>query len=77
MMNPAALMKIMSAKNTFEQNHPKFANFIATMVTKNFIDEGSTIEITVTKADGTSVTGNMRVTQSDMELLQQMKSLGN
>ena len=28
MMNPAALMKIMNAKNKFQANHPKFLAFI-------------------------------------------------
>jgi hypothetical protein len=39
------------------------------------IEEGSVIEITVTKTDGTSTTGNMRVQQSDLEMLQEIKNL--
>lgn len=28
MMNPAAMMKLMNAKNKFTVNHPKFAAFL-------------------------------------------------
>ena len=39
-MNPAILMKLMSAKNTFTKNHPKFVAFLST-VFKNGVEEGT------------------------------------
>jgi hypothetical protein len=39
------------------------------------VEEGSVIEITVTSPDGVPVTGNMRVQQSDLELIRQLKEL--
>lgn len=74
MVNPAAIMKLMGAKNQFEQTHPKFAAFFQTILTQG-VEEGSVIEITVTKPDGTPVTANMRVQKSDLELVQQLKEL--
>lgn len=74
MVNPAAIMKLMGAKNKFEQAHPKFAAFFKTVVAQG-INEGDVIEITVTKADGTPITANMRVQQSDIELIEDLKSL--
>ena len=76
MVNPAAIMKLMGAKNQFEQTHPKFAAFFQTIISQG-VQEGSVIEITVTKPDGTPVTANMRVQQSDLELVQQLKKLAN
>lgn len=76
MVNPASIMKLMSAKNKFEATHPKFASFFKTIVSQG-INEGDVIEITVTKADGTPITANMRVQQSDLELMQELKNLSN
>lgn len=74
MVNPAAIMKLMGAKNQFEETHPKFAAFFQSVLTQG-IEEGSVIEITVTKPDGTPTTANMRVQSSDIELVQGLKDL--
>ena len=74
MVNPAAIMKLMGAKSRFEQAHPKFAAFFKQTLTQG-IPVGSVIEITVTRPDGTPVTANMRVQESDMELLQEIKEI--
>lgn len=72
-MNPMAFMKIKNSLNQFTQTHPKFAAFIQTMVSQG-IEEGSIIEITVTKPDGTVTTGNMRVQPSDIELIRELQN---
>lgn len=74
MVNPASLMKLMGAKNKFESAHPKFAAFFSA-VFRQGIQEGTVIEITVTKPDGTALTGNMRVQQSDLEIVEELKNL--
>lgn len=75
-MNPAILMKLMSAKNTFAQNHPKFVAFLQT-VFNNKIEEGTIIEISVQKPGQEKVTSNIKVQQSDLDLLQGLMELGN
>lgn len=75
MVNPAAIMKLMGARNKFAQTHPKFAAFFKTVFAQG-INEGDVIEITVTKADGTPVTANMKVQKSDLDLLEELKGLG-
>ena len=75
-MNPAILMKIMSAKNTFTANHPKFVAFL-NAVFKNGIEEGTIIEIKVQKPGQEAVTSNIKVLQSDLELLQSIRELGH
>ena len=76
MMNPAILMKLMSAKNTFTKNHLKFVAFLNTIF-KNGIEEGTIIEISVQKPGQEKITSNIKVQQSDLDLLQGLKELGN
>ena len=73
MMNPASLMKIMNARNKFVENHPKFAAFLNAVLSAG-ITEGTVIEITVTKP-GEPITTNMKVLQSDLDLLDELKNL--
>lgn len=74
-MNPAMLMKIMNAKNTFTANHPKFVAFLNTII-KSGIEEGTVIEITVQKPGGEPITSNIKVLQSDLDLLKNLQDLG-
>ena len=73
-MNPAAMMKIMGAMNTFKGNHPKFMSFLNYVFSSGF-PEGSIIEITVTKPGEEPVTSNMKVTQSDLDLFESLKDM--
>lgn len=73
-MNPATLFKMMQAKNTFTANHPKFASFLS-HVFAGGVKEGTVIEITVQKPGEEPVTSNIKVQQSDLELLNSLKDL--
>ncbi len=73
-MNPASIMKIMSAKKRFTDNHPKFVAFLNAVFTKG-IEEGTVIEIQVTRPGESPVTSNIKVQQSDLELLQELREL--
>ncbi|MBO7386438.1 MAG: hypothetical protein J6U15_01400 [Lachnospiraceae bacterium] len=73
-MNPASMMKFMSAMNTFKNNHPKFAAFMELLI-KSGVTEGTVIEITMTKPGEEPVTANMKVLQSDIELFQSLKDM--
>ena len=76
MMNPAVLMKLMSAKNKFVQNHPKFEAFVkAVFLNGSGIPEGTVIEITVTRPGEQPISTNFRVQQSDLELVEELKNL--
>lgn len=75
MINPAAMMKVMNAVNTFKANHPKFMSFLSYVFAGGF-PEGTVIEIIVTKPGQDPVTSNMRVTQSDLELFDSLKDVG-
>ena len=73
-MNTAILMKLMAAKNTFANNHPKFVAFLST-VFRDRIEEGTIIEISVQKPGQEKVTSNLKVQQTDLDLLQGLKEL--
>ena len=74
MVNPASIMKMMSAKKKFTENHPKFVSFLSMIFSKG-ITEGTIIEITVTRPGEAPITSNMKVQQSDLELMEELKGL--
>lgn len=74
MVGPGSVMKLMNAKNKFAQTHPKFVAFLSNIFGTG-IPEGTIIEITVTKPGQAPVTSNIRVQESDLELLDELKSL--
>jgi hypothetical protein len=72
--NPAALMKLLAAKKQFEQTHPKAIAFGRALAAQG-VEVGTVIEVTVTRPDGSTLATNLRVQQSDLDLLQEMKNL--
>lgn len=74
MMNPAKLFKLKSAWDTFTKNHPKFPQFLSA-VQQNAIREGSIIEINVTTPEGKTLSTNLKLTASDMELLRSLSEM--
>ncbi len=74
-MNPASIMKILGAKKQFEDSHPKFAAFAEAMLSRP-MEEGTVVEITVTRPGEKPVTANMKLLQSDLELLAELKEVG-
>lgn len=73
-MNPGAILKLMSAKNKFSATHPKFMAFLKACYASG-ISEGTVVEITVTKPGEQPITSNIKIQQSDLELLQELKEL--
>lgn len=74
MINPAAIMKVMNAKNKFAEDHPRFAAFLSDVFTSG-IPEGSIIEITVTRPGEEAIVTNMKVKQSDLDLIRELQDL--
>lgn len=74
MMNPASIMKIMNAKNKFTENHPKFTAFLNAVFSRG-ITEGTVIEITVTRPGEEPIMTNLKVKQSDLDLLNELKDI--
>ncbi len=74
MINPASLFKIKGAWERFASNHPKFPAFMQA-ASSGMISEGAIIDVTITAADGRKIGTNVKLTQSDMELFEQLKNM--
>lgn len=74
MMNVGNMLKFSNAWNTFKKTHPKFPAFCRA-VSKKGIREGSVLEISFTTPDGEKLETNLKVKQSDLELLEQLANL--
>ena len=74
MINPAKLFKMKGLWEGFVKNHPRFPQFISA-VQSNGVNEGSVIEITVTAPDGKNLSTNVKVSQSDKEMLEELTEL--
>lgn len=73
-MNPTSILKLMSAKAQFERSHPKFMAFVKKILSRP-LEEGTIVEITVTEPGREPLTANIKVQQSDLELLAELKEL--
>ena len=73
MINPATLIKIKGALGRFSENHPKLKPFIRAISGK--VEEGTIIEINVTTSAGETISTNMKLTESDMELFEELKKM--
>jgi len=74
MMNPQTLMQLMAGINTFKNNHPKFAAFLGLLV-QGGVPEGTVIEMTVTRPGEDPITANLKVLDSDIELIKSFKDM--
>lgn len=75
-MNPAMLFKIKGAWEKFVQNHPKFPFFLRAASTSG-IREGYIIEVKITDTDGKAICTNVKLTESDMELIGMIKDMSS
>ncbi len=73
-MNPNQIFQLMGAWQKFTSNHPKFPKFLQA-VANDGIKEDTVIEVTVTTPEGKNYCSNLKITQSDLELFQQIKNM--
>lgn len=72
--NPMKLMELKNLRDRFAQNHPKFVKFMGDLASSQ-IEEGTILEVTVKKPDGRTMVSNIKVTASDLEMLQAIKQM--
>ncbi len=72
-MNLMNLMQLKEAWSIFKDNHPKFPLFLK-VASESALKEGSMIEIRVTSPEGKTLTTNMKLKASDLELIEQLRS---
>ena len=74
MLNPAVLFKIKGAWDKFSENHPKFPLFIKA-VQQSGIKEDTIVELAVITPEGKRLETNLKLSASDMELMEILKNL--
>ncbi len=74
MMNPMALLSMKSAIDKFQNNHPRFVQFIKAMADSG-IQEGTILECNVITPEGKELQTNIKITQDDLELIEKLKEL--
>lgn len=74
-MNPTAILKAKKSWDTFCENHPKFPAFLQAVQTSG-IQEGTIIEVMVTTPEGKKMATNVKLTATDMQAFNDLKSLG-
>ena len=72
--NIGYFMKITCAWKTKKSNHPKFPSFCQAF-SRKVLKEGSIIEIAITTPEGEKIETNLKVKDSDLELLKQLSDL--
>lgn len=75
MVNPAMIFKMKSMWDEFTANHPKLPRFLQAAASRS-LEEGTVIEMTIRRPDGETITSNVKLTASDMALLEQLKEMG-
>lgn len=74
-INPAMFFKIKGAWERFVSNHPKFPMFLQAAMASG-IREGYILELKITDTDGKTICTNVKLTESDMELIDMIKDMG-
>ncbi len=70
-MNPMNLLRAKEYLGKFEKNHPRVFPFLKDAGGK--ITEGTVIEVRVISPEGNEICSNIRVTESDMEMIRELR----
>lgn len=67
MINPMKLLQLRPLITKFQNDHPKFMQFIAA-VGQSDLKEGTIVEISITDPDGKNLCSNIKLSKDDLEL---------
>ena len=70
-MNPADLFRFRGNWQRFVSNHPKFPMFLGALT------EGTIVELKVTTTDGRNLCTNVKLTQSDLDMINDIKKMAS
>lgn len=73
-MNPMAFLTLKSDIDKFQENHPKFIQFIKAM-SQSGLQEGTILECKVISPEGKEISTNIRISQDDLELIDKLKDM--
>lgn len=70
-MNPMNFMHLKPLIEQFHERHPKFVEFFG--YAGQHIEEDSLLEISITDPSGSKIVTNIRITQEDLEFVEQLR----
>ena len=70
-MNPMGFMQLKPMIEQFQERHPKFVEFFG--YAGQHIQEDSLLEISITDSDGSKIVTNIRITQEDLDFVEQLR----
>lgn len=68
------MMQVMNAWNKFKSNHPKFPAFCKAVASRG-IQADTIIEVAITTPSGEKIETNIKVKESDLELMKELSKL--
>lgn len=72
-INPMKLMKLKDRLSLFKTEHQKALPFMRRLRDSG-LEEGTILELSAEKPDGTKMTGNIRLTANDVETIRMLLS---
>jgi hypothetical protein len=75
-MNPGKMLKMKNAWDKFTSNHPKFPKFLEA-VKQRGLEEGTLIEMNIITKSGETLSSNIKLTESDIELMKELMQNSN
>ena len=72
-MNLQSLLQLKSLWQRFTNQHPKFPAFLR--AAQPALKEGSILSFTITTPEGKTLESNLKVTSTDLELVESLKNM--
>lgn len=72
-MNLMNLMQFKESWETFKRSHPKFPLFLKAALEKG-LKEGSVVEIHITTPEGKTLSSNIKLKASDLEMIERLRA---
>ena len=73
-MDFGLMMKLGGLWGKFTKNHPKFPQFIKT-IQKNGLKVDTIIDVKITYPDGSVVDSNLKITDTDLQIIEELKKM--
>lgn len=74
MINPMKLLQLRPLVTKFQNDHPKFMQFIVA-VGQSGMTAGTIVEISITDPDGKNICSNIKLSKEDLELFEAVSEM--
>ncbi len=73
-LNPVEVLRLKAQLKTFQKEHPKFTAFLR-YCAEHSLEPGNVLDVTIRTPDGGQTHANLRLSESDAELLKSLRTL--